>query len=132
VTSKARSWKVYTGLDWKAGGDRFDAQSIEADKPSPTVGARAGGQWWHNRPATVVQADPRIFTPGGHRANDGRNNDKMVTRADCVKVTNDELAALQAFPAGYEFVGTMTSVARQIGNSVPPPMAYAVVNALLA
>lgn len=131
VTSKARSWKVYTGLDWKAGGDRFDAQSRGADQPSPTVSTHSHSQWWHTRPATVIQADPRVFTPGGHRANDGRNNDAMVTRADCVKVTNDELAALQSFPEGYEFVGTMTSAARQIGNSVPPPLAYAVISTLL-
>jgi site-specific DNA-cytosine methylase len=131
VTSKARSWKVYTGLDWKPGGDRFDAQAIEADKPAPTVGTKAGGQWWSDRPATVVQGDPRIFTPGGHRANDGRNNDAMVTRADCVRVSNDELATLQSFPPGYNFYGTRTSVARQIGNAVPPPLAYAVVRALI-
>lgn len=132
VTSKARSWKVYTGLDWKPGGDRFDAQSIDAEAPAPTVGTKAGGQWWHDRPATVVQADPRVFTPGGHRANDGRNNEKMVTRADCVKVSNDELAALQGFPPGYQFVGTMTSVARQIGNACPPPLAAAVVRSLFS
>lgn len=131
VTGKARSWQVYTGLDWKTGGDRFDAQSVPAGKPAPTVGAKAGGQWWSDRPATVVQADPRVFTPGGHRANDGRNNEKMVTRADCVKVTNVELATLQSFPPGYKFVGTNTSVARQIGNACPPPLTYAVVRALV-
>lgn len=36
-----------------------------------------------------------------------------------------EAACLQTFPRSYEFTGTLTSKARQIGNAVPPRMAEA-------
>ena len=38
------------------------------------------------------------------------------------KLTNEELAILQGFPKEYMFFGSKTSVRRQIGNAVPPPV----------
>lgn len=38
------------------------------------------------------------------------------------KLENLELAILQGFPADYKFYGNKTSVRRQIGNAVPPPV----------
>jgi len=43
-----------------------------------------------------------------------------------------ELAALQGFPPGWRFVGNLTSVGRQIGNAVPPPLAEALGRAMAA
>lgn len=43
-----------------------------------------------------------------------------------------ELAALQGFSHGYEFVGGRRSRIRQIGNAVPPPLAEAMSAAALA
>ena len=37
-----------------------------------------------------------------------------------------ELATVQSFPKGYVFYGTRSSIYRQIGNAVPPALAYAV------
>lgn len=42
-----------------------------------------------------------------------------------------EAACLQTFPRSYEFTGTLTSKARQIGNAVPPRMAEAFGKAFL-
>jgi DNA (cytosine-5)-methyltransferase 1 len=50
---------------------------------------------------------------------------------DSRRLRTDELAALQAFPAGYRFHGTRRERVRQIGNAVPPPLAAAMVRALL-
>lgn len=41
------------------------------------------------------------------------------------KLTNAECAILQGFPTSYRFMGTKTSVRRQIGNAVPPPITRA-------
>lgn len=42
-----------------------------------------------------------------------------------------ELAAIQTFPAGYEFVGDRPSRQRQIGNAVPPLLAEHIGRALI-
>jgi DNA (cytosine-5)-methyltransferase 1 len=43
-----------------------------------------------------------------------------------------EAARLQSFPDGFKFEGTMNPAFRQIGNSVPPLLAYALATSLLA
>ncbi|MBZ4416003.1 DNA cytosine methyltransferase [Myxococcus sp. RHSTA-1-4] len=43
-----------------------------------------------------------------------------------------EAARLQSFPDGFRFSGTMNPAFRQIGNSVPPLLAWAIAHELLA
>ena len=62
-----------------------------------------------DRPSIVLQTDTRLFLQGS------------VER----KLTLDELAALQGFPASYEWVGNKGSVTRQIGNALPPAISRA-------
>lgn len=45
-------------------------------------------------------------------------------------ITVREAARLQSFPDGFRFRGRMNSVFRQIGNAVPPLLAYAVARSL--
>lgn len=42
------------------------------------------------------------------------------------RITVSEAAALQGFPKDFEFCGSQCDKYRQIGNSVPPPFAYAI------
>lgn len=136
VLTEAResaNWRLNTGTDWKTGGTRDDAQTKTLDGPAPTVSGESLTQWqlrqWaFGRPATTVATEPRVFQPGGHVANDGRDNSKMKRRSEgTLRVEVDELAVLQGFPADFPFQGTRTSQARQVGNALPPALLHAVI-----
>jgi DNA (cytosine-5)-methyltransferase 1 len=45
LTEKGRSWQLNTGRDWKPGGSRDDAQTIDGENPAPSLTAKSGGQW---------------------------------------------------------------------------------------
>lgn len=72
---------------------------LDPDKPAPTVTARGD-----NRGGVVI-----LPHPNGQR--------RMSCR---------ELASVQSFPVDYEFAGNNSSIYRQIGNAVPPLLAYSV------
>jgi DNA (cytosine-5)-methyltransferase 1 len=72
---------------------------IDSLKPAPTVTARGD-----DKGGVVVLHHPN-------------NNRRMSCR---------ELATVQSFPIDYAFSGTQSSVYRQIGNAVPPLLAFAV------
>lgn len=46
-------------------------------------------------------------------------------------LTHHEAARIQGFPDDYKWVGSKTSIARQIGNAVPIPLGKAIARALL-
>ena len=72
---------------------------IDPHSPAPTVTARGD-----NRGGVVI-----LPHPNGQR-----------------RMTCRELATVQSFPLGYQFVGGISSVCRQIGNAVPPLLAKAI------
>jgi DNA (cytosine-5)-methyltransferase 1 len=74
-------------------------RTIDPLKPAPTVTARGD-----DKGGVVVLHHP--------------NN---LRRMSC-----RELAIIQGFPIDYEFFGSQSSVYRQIGNAVPPPLALAI------
>lgn len=71
---------------------------LDPSKPAPTVTARGD-----DRGGVVI-----LPHPNGLR-----------------RMTCRELATIQSFPLDYKFVGTTSSVYRQIGNAVPPLLAKA-------
>ena len=48
------------------------------------------------------------------------------------RITVSEAAALQGFPKDFEFCGSQCDKYKQIGNSVPPPFAYAIASQLVS
>ena len=45
-------------------------------------------------------------------------------------ITPREAARIQGFPDWFSFVGNRASIRHQIGNAVPPPMAYSIAIAI--
>ncbi|WP_217913081.1 DNA cytosine methyltransferase [Miltoncostaea marina] len=100
------------------GGNRFDLARNRPDllpdcwrrKKSGTTDV-FGRLWW-DRPAFTIRTE--FFKP-----EKGRYLHPQADRP----ITHREAARLQTFPDSFAFVGSKISVARQIGNAVPPLLA---------
>ena len=92
----------------------------------PTVRGGRNGCVGMERPSTSVNCDPRIAEPGRHDPDESGSQ----YGAGTVRVTVEEAAALQSFPAGYpwEAAGTRTAAFRCVGNAVPCGLARAIVS----
>jgi DNA (cytosine-5)-methyltransferase 1 len=86
--------------------------------------SKADRNLWEERPAFTVTGGgsatggAEVF---GRRAREAMGNPE--------RVTVEEAAALQSYPAGFEWCGTKTKRFLQIGNAVPPLMAEAILKA---
>ncbi len=150
VTEKGRSWNRYvlnTGLDWKKGGDRDDAQQIELDDPAPSVTTKSAQQWQvragkdanattrpidEPAPTVLARKEPNGWTlerPATTIAGDqrvfqpGGHHEPGQQSQNAIRVTIPELAKLQDFVDGWVFHGTRTDQARQVGNACPRTLA---------
>lgn len=131
VRHQSISWQLIPGGGgYEGGGNR---RPYSGDEPAPTIAfGHDASTWVWRRPATTVQGDARVFSPGGHMGNDGRDNDYMIGRSqDAIRVEPWEALVLQSMPANYPLVGTRTSQFRQVGNLVPPFMVTAIVGEML-
>lgn len=109
-----------------AGGNRFDLVKKRPDiTPKCWLKKRTGSTDvfgrlpWEGLAPTIrteffKPEKGRYLHPEAHRA-----------------ITLREGARLQSFPDGFKFFGSMTQIARQIGNAVPPQLAKAAAKALL-
>jgi DNA (cytosine-5)-methyltransferase 1 len=98
------------------------------DEPAYTItskaeqGAQGGAvlQWPWDRPATVVQGDPRLAPVGHH-------NSSYRSAPNAIVLSERAAAIIQGFPDSWTFVGkTKRSRWSQIGMAMPPPLAEAV------
>jgi DNA (cytosine-5)-methyltransferase 1 len=94
-------------------------------QPAPTMLAAGLAKgtpiWAGRRPATTVACDPRVSLPGAKR--DARRPNAPGRCQGAVRVTVEQAAALQGFPADYPWQGARTRQFEQVGNAVPPPLA---------
>lgn len=130
-------WLLHTNRDQRKDSSR---QSRPAPAPAPALTGKSGGQWYREpcddplelkgedwperRPATTMAGDPRQFQPGGHHGEGEQSQ-------NAVRVSVEEAAVLQGFRSDYPFQGSRTKQFEQVGNAVPPPLARAVIAALL-
>jgi len=100
------------------GGNRFDLPDELLAPCWRTHKSGSGdvmGRLHWNRPSVTIRTE--FFKP-----EKGRYLHPVANRA----ITHYEAATLQGFPPDYQFVGSRTSIARQIGNAVPIPLGAAI------
>lgn len=104
-------------------GSNYKALTAWAGHPNPTFEAEK--RFWNfllklhpDRPSWTIAANPGPWVGPFHW--------------DSRRLRVPELAALQAFPDGYQFAGSKRSIRRQIGNAVPPLLAQHVIETTLA
>jgi DNA (cytosine-5)-methyltransferase 1 len=109
----------YHGHLWNGGG-----RPIDLAQPAPTMLASMGGNKtpWVDTEGLVPAYHAHLVAGGAPRTG-------VVPGAR--RITVDEAALLQGFPAGSTFAGRRSSAYRQVGNAVPPPLAERLGQALL-
>lgn len=106
-------------------------RALNLDSPAATLPASMGG----NRTPIVDQWQlegraEECWIVGYHaRLMAGRRPNKRIPRR-MRRLTVEEAAALQTFPPSWKFAGRRGAQFRQIGNAVPPELAYHVACAL--
>ena len=104
---------------------------LNLDAPAPTLPASMGG----NRTPIIDQeqldsgADPWVVGYH-HRLWDEQRKPLRRVPARLRRLTVEEAAAIQTFPIGMRWQGTLSQQFRQIGNAVPPTLAYHVAAAI--
>jgi DNA (cytosine-5)-methyltransferase 1 len=118
----------YAGLLFNGKG-----RALNLDAPAPTLPATMGG----NRTPIIDQrqldgvAQENWVVRYHRRLVTGRGPVDRVPRR-MRRLTVEEAAVLQTFPADWQFIGPQSSKFRQIGNAVPPRLAQAVAEQLVS
>ena len=105
---------------------------LDLDRPAKTLPASMGG----NATPIIDQeeldngAEPWVVGYHRHLTEGG---EPFASAPDRLRrLTVEECAVLQSFPVGFRFQGPRVAQYRQVGNAVPPRLAYAVASALRA
>ena len=103
---------------------------MNLDRPAPTLPASMGG----NKTPIIDQAqldtgaEPWVVNYHAHLWRGGTPRKRVPGRLR--RITVEEAAAIQTFPARMRWAGPQSARYRQIGNAVPPELAYQVALAL--
>jgi len=127
VTAKSGGQWLLKGGGWALHNRRFDPEG----EPSPTVMfGHDAANWAWERPATTVVSEfrPMVIAAPGWRT---EPDDSRQDAEGSIKVTVEEVAALQTFPKDYPWQGSKTSKFRQIGNAIPVKLAEAILKELV-
>jgi len=120
--------------NYGTGGDPAARGERTTEQPAPTVTGKIDrNKWVYERPATTVQGDSRLASPG-HRcmtANCHEDREPESMMANAVRVTVQEAAILQSLPADHPWRGTKTQQYLQVGNAIPALLAKAILETVI-
>ena len=119
VTGQTRSWRIVPPAPVDENGEPVGWVSGAAD----------GRDVWERRPSTTIVASDVVAGPG--YSNPVAGGVPRQARPGSVRVSIDEAAALQSFPPGFQFAGSKTKQFLQVGNAVPPGLAYAILSTIV-
>jgi len=120
------------------------------DDPSPTVlakcrltiAAQVGGGAGNAGPfveGVLDRPSPAVMSSEWRGSGSGANPHKLQRASDALylgtgrrRLTVEECATLQGFPAGYPFQGNKAQRYRQVGNAVPPKLAQVLAGQVMA
>jgi DNA (cytosine-5)-methyltransferase 1 len=108
-------------------------RALNLDAPAPTLPATMGG----NRTPIIDQrqldgeSEDNWVVSYHRRLMGGREPISKVPKR-MRRLTVEEAAAIQTFPANWQFTGRQSSRFRQIGNAVPPLLAQAVAEQVIS
>jgi site-specific DNA-cytosine methylase len=121
-TSAEKEARQSRRIDDDALREQMATEEVEG---APRVNNQSGTEfdlaWPAHRPAPVIAGRGLVTMPG---ANANRFNGSTKSRNDGIRVTVQEAAVLQSFPADWSFQGSKTSQYQQVGNAVPPLLQY--------
>ena len=113
-------------------GNQANACVRSLNEPSGTIAFghnAAAHRWVFTRPATTIATDSRVSLPGHHDPIEGHSSQYGP---DPIRLTVEQAAPLQTFPADHPWQGGKGSKHRQIGNAIPPMLAAAILRQVVA
>jgi DNA (cytosine-5)-methyltransferase 1 len=110
----------YAGLLFNGKG-----RVLNLDAPSLTLPASMGGNRTHIIDQDCIEGGSPWIEDYHARLMDGREP-LLEAPSRLRRLTVEEAAILQTFRKGWQFTGSQSARFRQIGNAVPPRLAYAV------
>lgn len=111
-------------------------REIMVDKPSPSIHTKMRSsqhievEALLNAPSKTIDSSGYLMT--GKRERDVRGKTKLTSRHKrrYRRLSVRECARLQSFPDDFVFKGSLSAQYTQVGNAIPPLMAYALATAI--
>lgn len=97
---------------------------VRLDRPAPTLPASMGGNKTPIIDQHALETGEANWAEAYHARLLAGGQPLASAPPRLRRLTVEECAALQSFPTGYHFAGEQSSRFRQIGNAVPPRLAF--------